>query len=89
MKHKSAFVGLYPWCIMTSELLQALREYIMGYIMALRVCRDLEEERDLPICSMSRVGTCRLWRRVSSMGKCRDLSDIGAPSWPHVADLKY
>lgn len=49
MKHKSAFVGLYPWCIMTSELLQALREYIMGYIMAPRVCRDLEEERDLAI----------------------------------------
>jgi len=49
MKHKSAFVGLYPRCIMTSELLQALQEYIMRYIMALRVWRDLEEERDLAI----------------------------------------
>lgn len=38
---------------------------------------------------MSRVGTRRLWQRVSSMGKCRDLSDIRAPSWPHAADLKY
>lgn len=49
MKHKSAFVGLCPWCIMTNELLQALWEYIMGYIKALRVCGYLEEERDVPI----------------------------------------
>lgn len=53
MKHKSAFVGLYPGCIMTSELLQALWEYIMRYIMALRVCRGLGEERDVAIYSES------------------------------------
>lgn len=75
MKHKSAFVGLYPGCIMTSELLQALWEYIMRYIMALRVCRGLGEERSVAIYSMSRVGTRLLWFMVSSEGKCRDLSD--------------
>lgn len=49
MKHKSAFLGLYAWCVMTSELLQTLWEYIMECIMALRACGDLEEERDLDI----------------------------------------
>lgn len=76
MKHKSAFVGLYPGCIMTSELLQALWEYIMRYIMALRACRGLGEEGGIAIYSMSRVGTRHLWCTVSAEGKCKDLSDI-------------
>lgn len=75
MKHKSAFFGLHPGCIMTTELLQALWEYIMRYIMALRVCRGLGEERSVAIYSMSGVGKHCLWCSVSSEGKCKDLGD--------------
>lgn len=75
MKHKSAFVGLYPGCIMTSELLQALWEYMMRCVMALRVWRGLGEEGGAAIYSVSRVGTRRLWCAVSPEGKCKDLSD--------------
>lgn len=38
---------------------------------------------------MSRVGTRCLWCGVSSTGKCRDLVDTQAPSWPLAAGLKY
>lgn len=76
MKHKSAFVGLYPGCIMTSELLQVWWEYILRYVMALRVCRGLGEEGGVAIYSVSRVGTHRLWRTASPEGKCKDLRDM-------------
>lgn len=42
MKDTSAFVDLYSWCIMTSELLQAWWEYIMRYIQSwepVEICR--------------------------------------------------